>query len=489
MRTLRVIRGMRSWAGRPNLLLRASLLLFLIAAVTMLPLHLGDHAQLVALKAFAITVLAFLPGWLFLRFVTVRACSVWDEYVLNLHRLVVDRIEHLPRPPANSLYRARWVRAGGPSHHGERDIYRDKFESHYGKGTARDSHDEGSQDGAGREGPVLKVETFFPVFLATAVFAAGWTAVLGGGSLLTVASPDPADLTTVDMMRLGFMGAYLFTLQMLIRRYFQTDLKASAYVNAITRVVSALVLVLVVDTAGLQGRSPGTRVAVAFVIGFFPLVGLQALQKAAALALRMVLPTLRNDYPLSDLDGLSVWYEARLLELGIEDMENLATANLVDVTLHSRVPVSRLVDWVDQAHLYLHLAPKAPARRRRADAQESAGQTLRSLGIRTATDLEQAFTPCPEGATSTTDGLVSAEDNRLLLEDLREVLRRGSKAPSTTVSILKTLRNDPNMVHVRAWKHDWTKDAEESRATGAASPNGHRNGTATRNGRAAALRN
>ena len=38
-------------------------------------------------------------------------------------------------------------------------------------------------------------------------------------------------------------------------------------------------------------------------------------------------------------------------------MQNLATANFVDVILHSRVPVGRLIDWVDQAILYMHLEP------------------------------------------------------------------------------------------------------------------------------------
>jgi len=38
---------------------------------------------------------------------------------------------------------------------------------------------------------------------------------------------------------------------------------------------------------------------------------------------------------------LSVWYEARLLEEGIEDMQSLATVNFVDVILHTRVPVGR----------------------------------------------------------------------------------------------------------------------------------------------------
>jgi hypothetical protein len=66
-------------------------------------------------------------------------------------------------------------------------------------------------------------------------------------------------------------------------------------------------------------------------------------------------PSLSPPYPLNQIDGLSVWYEARLLEEGIEDMQSLATANFVDVILHTRVPVGRLVDWVDQAHLYLHM--------------------------------------------------------------------------------------------------------------------------------------
>ena len=54
-----------------------------------------------------------------------------------------------------------------------------------------------------------------------------------------------------------------------------------------------------------------------------------------ALPFQFVVPTLRWKYPLSDLDGLNIWYESRLLEEGIEDMQNLATANLVDVILNT----------------------------------------------------------------------------------------------------------------------------------------------------------
>lgn len=414
-------------------------LLVVIGGTVVVPAGASEHLE--PLQIFAVVVLAFLPGWMFVRFVTVRAQSVLDEYVLNLHRLGMDLPQHLPRPPRSSIYFDRWEQAGGPRYEHERNLYRDKFDAYYGRSTAPDHGD----------GYRVKAETFFPVVLATAVFVAGWTVVLGKLDLTGVAPGALGRLSTPDLLGVGFAGAYLFTLQMLIRRYFQADLKASAYVNAVARVVSAVILVPVVDTAVLPFAGPEVRVGVAFLVGFFPLVGLQALQKAAALSLRTLVPSLRNDYPLSDLDGLSVWYEARLLELGIEDMENLATANLVDVVLHSRVPVSRLVDWVDQAHLYLHLAPKSedPTTRR----------ILRRLGVRTATALEDAVRPSLHGA-ALVRGLVPADANRELVNDLRCALNRDGLTPSVATSLLKTFESDPNLKHVRHWKRDWSQLAE-----------------------------
>jgi hypothetical protein len=45
-----------------------------------------------------------------------RAGALWDEYVLNLHRLRWDSPCHLPRPPVNSEFYAgwRWKRASRP---------------------------------------------------------------------------------------------------------------------------------------------------------------------------------------------------------------------------------------------------------------------------------------------------------------------------------------------------------------------------------------
>jgi hypothetical protein len=160
------------------------------------------------------------------------------------------------------------------------------------------------------------------------------------------------------------------------------------------------------------------ELAVAFMIGFFPLVGIQFLQRASSKALGLVVPPITSEYPLDQLDGLNLWYEARLTEEGVEDMQNLTTMNLVDVILHTRVPVGRLIDWTDQAFLLIHLdkTDRAELNKLRDELQQESGKqrqgqqgaaissadpfagsgaaarlNLRRAGIRTATDLLKAF--------------------------------------------------------------------------------------------------
>jgi hypothetical protein len=363
------------------------------------------------LKLFAIWALSFLPGWLFVRFLGQRAAALWWEFVLYLHRLGVDEPQYLPEPPPDSSYHGLWLKAGGDQQPKAGTIYQEKFDSYFGKSVSR----------IGTEGTTgaVRAETLFPVFLTTAIFAVAWTAVLWDTSFVS----NPSGPT--DMLKFGFLGAYSFIIQMLMRRFFQSDLKASAYASAVLRVSVVAILITVVHQIPALKERPNVEAVVAFIIGFFPLVGMQALQRVTATALRAAVPSLNPAYPLNQIDGLNVWYEARLLEEGIEDMENLATANLVDIILHTHVPVGRLIDWVDQAHLYQHLdrmertfLERFRARRNGAGGNEPSGKLgsepggngqatqnvspegthgfregsrmrhcLRTLGIRTATDL------------------------------------------------------------------------------------------------------
>jgi hypothetical protein len=428
----------------------------LIAASLLAAIVLDDDFQLSVLRGFAIAVLAGLPGLLYLRFLNFRAYSLWNEYALNLHRLGMDESQYLPRPPAASSYFLEWRRRGGDRLEGLPNIYKQKFQAYYGRNATPDLD-------VGDDAKVAKSNGFLPIFVATAVLAAGWTAMLSQGPVYSASA-----MTVKDVLGFGFAGAYVFILQMLMRRYFQSDLKPSAYIAAVVRVITVLITVLVVHRVWRDGQTPGQEAAVAFIIGFFPLMGIQFLQRLATLALRVFVPSLRNAYPLSDLDGLNIWYEARLLEEGIEDMQNLSTANLVDVILHTRVPVGRLVDWVDQALLYLHLELPSPQGRRLGHgkpAEESSRVKLRRLGIRSATALEDAFRRNPADWAIAGRGrgefVVNGNENHALVEGLRWALNTSRRAngkpdnPSVTQTIVKSLHDEPNLVHIRHWKSPW----------------------------------
>ncbi|HEX2029515.1 MAG TPA: hypothetical protein VHF25_16115 [Nitriliruptorales bacterium] len=328
----------------------SAILVAIIATVVILaPLTEGWRlGRLEPLEIGAVVALAFLPGWLFVRFLGKRAEALWYEYVLNLHRLRVDEPENLPRPPVTSSYYSRWKESGGEDLQDCPSIYREKFDAYYGKNLAKSVEE---QD------PRVTTETVFPVLLTTAALAAGWVAVFWGEDLLTTAGRAGDMQQGVASLRVllvfAFLGAYLFSIQMLVRRFFQGDLRSSAYAHVIVRLVTALLLIPVLQRVPVLNEP-----LIAFAVGAFPVVGLQALMQMAARPLRVAVPSLRPSYPLHHLDGLTVWYEVRLLEEGIEDMQNLTTANLVDIILHTRVPVGRLVEWVDQAYLYTRLPPK-----------------------------------------------------------------------------------------------------------------------------------
>jgi hypothetical protein len=343
-------------------------------------------ASVRALTLFAIWLLAFVPGWLYVRFLGLRADALWSEYVLNLYRLGVDDVKYLPPPPAESGY-AEYAHAGvgGSEAH---NIYRQKFNAYYGRQVSKRTGENFN----------VSVETLFPVFLCTATLAVAWTVILWKPAAIMNPVPPWAGL------EFGFLGAYAFAVSMLVRRFYQSDLRPSAYASVVLRIVIVLLILIVVHQlfmiTNLQGASADqSEFVCAFVIGFFPLVGLQALQRVAAKVLGVVVPQLAPQYPLEQLDGLNIWYEARLVEEGVEDMQNLTTMNLVDVLLHTRAPVGRLVDWIDQAFLLIHLdsATRDEIEQARKSPTFSSGGgaatriALRRIGVRSATDFLKTF--------------------------------------------------------------------------------------------------
>jgi hypothetical protein len=403
-----------------------------------------------ALKLFALWCLSFLPGWLYVRFIGMRAKALWNEYVLNLHRLGWDLPVNLPERPAKV--------AGD-------NIYQQKFEAYYGRDVPRAAM---KADDSGREEEYrVSGESLFPVFLATAVLAVGWSAVLWDTQF--VSAPDGV----WDVLKYGFIGAYAFVTGMLIRRFYQSDLRPSAYATAVLRIILVLLIVAVLHQVigNTKATANHAELVAAFVIGFFPLVGIQFLQRATSKALHLVVPPISSEYPLDQLDGLNLWYEARLTEEGVEDMQNLTTMNLVDVILHTRVPPGRLVDWVDQAFLLIHLdktdrtelndlrdelRQQSSKRRHRqpdgatahaepfADSGAAARLNLRRVGIRTATDLLKAFSkeePCV-GSLTVRTFVPQPKDQQLPLPESQLRL------------LVKVLGAEPGLVPIWNWQRN-----------------------------------
>lgn len=96
----------------------------------------------------------------------------------------------------------------------------------------------------------------------------------------------------------------------------------------------------------------------------------------------------RDSFSLTKLEGINLYNRARLLEEGIENIENLAHHNLMELIARTRIPTPRLVDMFDQAILYLHLGLEADEKEENGSkGKDDPRDLLKSLGVRTATDL------------------------------------------------------------------------------------------------------
>jgi hypothetical protein len=429
--------GLSLWA-----VLMVAPLAVLLASATM-----ADGPTWNLLLKFTIALLlAMIPGWIYLLFIKNKGQSLYDEYVLNLFRLKIDAVENLPAPPQHTNYYRLWNEAhqgvrrylaevGDKSRTPTKDnLYRKKFETIYGRGSVSTI-----EMIDGRRRILTHTETFSPVLFATVLICIGWVLILPprDPSPSTLQRYIPGDI--LEALKFAFFGVYAFTLQDLVRRYFRDDLRAGAYLGLVVRIVFVGLIIGVIGVAFDAGSD--SMPAIAFVIGFFPQAGLQLILELVQKPLGKFIPNLRTVHPLSELDGLNIWYETRLSEEGIDDMQTLATASFVDLMLKTRAPIARLVDWMDQAFLALHVWPADLSDDKAKSSKRSATvKRLRGLGIRTATDLERTWS--------------ARKDDSIFCRLLSRALGVAEEeGPPVVESILVGLRGEANMWHIREFRH------------------------------------
>ncbi len=444
----------RRWLQKTGTPGRAALLVFVVMpsllALVSLFVFLLPRYQFYVLRSLYLVVVILFPGVMFYLFIANRKTSLLNEFVANLDRLGLVATQ---RTGTQSSYRESQSVAV-LSGRRRFESYRRKFEAIYGtvplemwlralEGTDSDSGSADSPPGASappRIEKVLTVETTIPVAIATLLIALGWLLTL---PLMRLQSSMPAwieALTPVDSpVQFAFLGAYFFSLQMLFRRYVLRDLRPSAYVAISMRIILAVIGTWVVTGApGVMGlkASPSTFLVVGFTIGVFPPVVWQFVESAfkKITGAGFLLPSLRSQLPISDLDGLTVWHEARLEEEGIENIPNMATADVVELMVQTRLPPDRIIDWVDQAILYTNLGPEEGK-----DARSSPRRRLRAHGIRTASSLQVAYQNSAPGP-----------DREAFESILSPPVGDGDRSPMRALA--ETLATNPNSELVRAWK-------------------------------------
>ena len=229
-----------------------------------------------------------------------------------------------------------------------------------------------------------------PIILTTLILAFGWLLILRLGpidgselSFITLLEPDPS------LVAYAFLGAYFFGLCLVWRGFVRADLRPKTYSTIAVRVMIVVILAWLIDvSAGVDPPTPPLYL-LAFAAGFVPDQVLHLLYERVLPRLGGFLDAGRQQQ-LTELEGIDLYERTRLSEEGITNVEALAHHDLLDLFLKTRIPATRLIDWVDQAILTMYLGPEAdgaPDRAVRAASGPELRWALRTQGVRTATDL------------------------------------------------------------------------------------------------------
>lgn len=190
------------------------------------------------------------------------------------------------------------------------------------------------------------------------------------------------DLIAGRFLYWGWLGAYIYTVQMVIRRFLAYDLTPSVYIFATMRFLLAMIIGAIVGVAlGTLNKSAGmvfdvnlmTVSVVAFFIGFFPERGLDWIGAMAKRTLGQQ-EGIAMETRLSELEGLSIWHQGRLRQEGIENVQNLAMSDIPGIIVGAPFTVSQVIDWVDQSILLVY-------------ANDEVYRKIESVGIRCASDF------------------------------------------------------------------------------------------------------
>ncbi len=417
-------------------------LLALLSAAVIGGVVLPTQSQNAAFKCVFLLIACLFPPILYYLFISTRKYSLLYEFILNLDRL--------------GLLRKRQLAPHCTKQNGECELdsslrlriraYLERFEAVYGSlGSlvnelveAKDPRELIANEQRSAEmanlASVFNQGSTAPLIISTVLIALGWVLVMPPLTVPSSAVQNQVQPVGISLFATpiyyAFLGAYFFAAQMLFRRYIRKDLRGSAYTSVSMRILLAVIGTWVImQLRSLIGANGDSQIAaLAFAIGFFPPVAWRLVRQALKGISGLLLPALDSQLPLSDLDGLNIWHQTRLEEEDIESTPSMATADIVDLLLNTRIPPDRIIDWVDQAILYTQLPEEKSSGYRKQ---------LRKHGIRTASQFLYAYdrSNCQED-TSSFEAILSAE--------------HGQRSPVRGLAM--TLFTNPNLCLIQSWR-------------------------------------
>jgi hypothetical protein len=170
----------------------------------------------------------------------------------------------------------------------------------------------------------------------------------------------------------GFLGAYIYSTAQLVRGYFCADLPPNAFISAAVRIVVASTTALVAafglstlvvaqsPTGVLNHTSESMMMALlpvlGFFFGYFPSRALKFIQHLANRLLRTAEGKDYGSTSLNKVSGMNSHHADRLEREGIDNVENLAAGEPIEIALRTGFPYPQVKAWVGEARLRVHLA-------------------------------------------------------------------------------------------------------------------------------------
>ncbi|MCP1446510.1 hypothetical protein J3D54_005642 [Pseudomonas sp. GGS8] len=301
-----------------------------------------------------------------------------------------------------------------------------------------------------------------PVFLYALMSTVGFFAVL-----LTLGGIEPTgvfhwaigidntqkSLNFLAVFSFTFLGGYLWSVQYLLRRVANFDLSPVSFYRSLMHILFGLFVMFAVFYSGLFSTMERLIAVVALLVGLFPSLCMNVIFAkfpwARLKRISRYSEALQEELPLDIILGIDAFMKFRLAEFEIEDVQNLATINPIQIFVETPYGLYEVIDWVAQAQLILAVGPEKTLK-------------LREMNIRTIFDLERMiYNPVLKKRLMAVLALgePADPDNDLSIEPFRrssnsEVDLRHSDHAEALVSII---RDD---LHVKRLRQIWDVIAE-----------------------------